>query len=118
MHKDQNLICLASIAGRDESVFSKICSECSDQLFKYITHILPDEDIAMDVVHETFMAFLEHKVKMEKVISIKAYLFKSYALGLCMHFARHFINQFGEQYRNTLFITAIFKFFSIKINKS
>lgn len=75
MNKDQDLIRLASLARGDESVFSEIYRDYSDGLFKYISRILSDEDDAVDVIQETFIAFWELRGKMENVKSIKAYLF-------------------------------------------
>lgn len=60
---------------QEESYFSEIYDTYWERLYRYVIRILPDEDDVMDIVQETFVTFWEMGVKVEKLRSVKSYLF-------------------------------------------
>lgn len=59
----------------DEQLFSDIYDRYWERLFRYVIRILPDEDEAADVLQETFVTFWEMRNQLERVKSVKSYLF-------------------------------------------
>ncbi|PPL03403.1 RNA polymerase sigma factor [Parapedobacter indicus] len=59
----------------DEQLFSDIYDHYWERLFRYVIRILPDEDDVADVLQETFVTFWELRNQLERVKSVKSYLF-------------------------------------------
>ena len=75
MNKSEDHIRLQSLIARDDTVFTDIYNQYWESLFKYAMRILSNEDMAADIVQETFVTFWEMCAKLGEVRSIKAYLF-------------------------------------------
>lgn len=75
MNKNEDQIRLQSLIAGDDEVFTAIYQQYWESLFKYAMRILSDQDLAADVVQETFITFWELCGKLDKVRSIKSYLF-------------------------------------------
>lgn len=75
MDHSQDTLLLKQLAAGNDAAFTSIYNQYWEQIFKFIIRIVQDKDEAADVVQETFLAFWELRDKLERVNSIKSYLF-------------------------------------------
>ncbi len=59
----------------DEKAFSVLYDSLWENLFGYVVRVLQDKEDSMDVVQDTFITVWQQRDTMEKVTSIKAYIF-------------------------------------------
>ncbi|MEQ7800688.1 RNA polymerase sigma-70 factor [Pedobacter sp. ASV1-7] len=73
--ESQDNLLLQQLALGDELAFTSVYDQYWEPLLRHIMRILPDKDEAIDVVQETFLSFWNQGHKLERVNSIKTYLF-------------------------------------------
>jgi RNA polymerase sigma-70 factor (family 1) len=73
--ESQDNLLLQQLALGDELAFTSVYDQYWEPLLRHIMRILPNKDEAIDVVQETFLSFWNQGHKLERINSIKTYLF-------------------------------------------
>jgi len=61
--------------GDDRAAFGLLYDQYWEKLFLFVVKVLRDQDDAIDIVQETFIALWEQRIQLDDVTSLRAYLF-------------------------------------------
>src|SRR5690606_14356286 len=61
--------------GDDRAAFGLLYDQYWEKLFLFLVKVLRDQDDAIDIVQETFIALWEQRIQLDDVTSLRAYLF-------------------------------------------